>query len=107
MKQRWVEWYRYLHTLDFFKLHDPTQVGQETGNLFASHIPPANVLKNIFCDKLDYLSEDSDADRDHKYNILDESDVIEEEDEEEGANEEGDDEGSYSYNAKIMKMDAA
>lgn len=34
------------------------------------------------CDNLENLSDDSDVDRDHKYNILDDSDIIEEEDEE-------------------------
>jgi len=50
----------------------------------------------LFCDHLENLSEDSDEERDTKYNILDETnEIIEEEDE--GADEdENEDEGDYN-----------
>lgn len=38
-------------------------------------------LTQLVCDQLEWLSDDSDDGRDSKYNILDETDMIEEEDE--------------------------
>ena len=45
-------------------------------------------LSQLICDQLEWLSDDSDDGRDNKYNILDETDMIEEEDE---CNEDDDD----------------
>ena len=38
-------------------------------------------MVDLVCDKMECMSEDSDEERDSKYNILDETDMIEEEDE--------------------------
>ena len=85
MRQRWVEWYRHLYNLELFKLHEI-----ESNNNNSTSIPRAcsnpNLstgtklrLSQMLCDQLEDLSEDSDSERDTKYNFLDEADVIEEE----------------------------
>ena len=38
-------------------------------------------LSLLICDQIDNVSDDSDEDRDSKYNILDDTDMIEEEEE--------------------------
>jgi hypothetical protein len=75
--------------------------------LHPSEKPPESTIYTILCDKIDYLSEDSDADKEQKYNILYDSDVIEEEEEDEGNNEddeEDEDIDEYMYNLKLLKM---
>ena len=54
-------------------------------------------LPQLLCDQLEWLSDDSDEGRDTKYNILDETDMIEEEDE--GA-EDDEDDGCDDYGSE-------
>eukprot|EP00347_Sterkiella_histriomuscorum_P020273 403338433 len=99
MRQRWVEWYRYMYHVDLFRLHEvqESQVKQvpmdPKGNISFN---PTNKLRltQLVCDQLEWLSDDSDEGRDSKYNILDETDMIEEEDE---CAEDEDDEGCDEY----------
>jgi hypothetical protein len=75
-----VEWYRYVYTLDLFHLHDYREnTAIKQLNLYPHQIAPAYTIPNLLFDKVDYMSDDSDVERDTKYNIIcDDSGIIEE-----------------------------
>ena len=66
LKQRWVEWYRHLYHMDFFQLHTEGRTELR--------------LQQLVCEEMEGVSDDSDEDRDTKFNIFDQTDMIEEED---------------------------
>jgi hypothetical protein len=78
VRQRWVDWYRHLTNLDVMQVHDIDRINKERLKISQLII---NETKQE--DQMDeYLSDDSDDNRDTKYNILDvDENEIEEEDE--------------------------
>mmetsp|Transcript_17441 Transcript_17441/g.16641 ORF Transcript_17441/g.16641 Transcript_17441/m.16641 type:complete len:163 (+) Transcript_17441:1064-1552(+) len=94
----WADFYQYLKMIDLFEVN-PLQL---EGHLQMKE-------ENILCEYLEGLSEDSDDDRDSKYNILDDSDEAIDEEENEGSNEENeeeDDENSSQMISDIAKIQA-
>ena len=81
VRQRWVEWYRHLHNLEVFKLHD--DLNGAFKRLRISEMLTSNAVLDS--------EESEDADGEQKYAILqevvDENGVISEE--EEGAEYDG------------------